>query len=519
MPARAARNFRQVSFVWRHWAAAIRRSVRPAPAATPASAAAPSPRRSAASSSAVTHAGVAYGLCRSTTRAVSAAGPAAITGWKTSRLSGRSRFWPTGRGGAADQLSRPHQAIPRKAGFPIVGRAITSASAGRTRRGDPPRPTGRPGSLEGALRKEEDASKMGLWNSRWLGVPYSPRSGGAAFLERAEVRKDDELVVRAAVLENRESERFFGVPLARRGIQPVWLEITNNGDAALPPAPRQPRPQLLSAPGGGVRQSFRIGRRLLGFGLLAWLFLPLLILLPFKVLAARIGQPADERLFPGTRHRLGPDPAGHTSWRALSSRPSTRARNNSPSGCWARPASRTSRFDSGARPQGRSRRQTLRRTRTRGGGGRVRRGRTPQAARRRCRAARRTGSGTVEGDPLNLVVVGDFDTILNGFGAAGTRRRRSACGSCWRTFKAFSLGSRYRYSPVSPLYVDGPQPGLRPAEGAADDQRAAAPAAVDDAAAVPGQAGLDRPDQPGHRRALHAEDLEPDHAQDRSRCR
>ena len=25
--------------------------------------------------------------------------------------------------------------------------------------------------------------------------------------------------------------------------------------------------------------------------------------------------------------------------------------------------------------------------------------------------------GTVEGDPLNLVVIGDFDTILNGFGA------------------------------------------------------------------------------------------------------
>jgi hypothetical protein len=33
---------------------------------------------------------------------------------------------------------------------------------------------------------------------------------------------------------------------------------------------------------------FHILRRLLGFGLLAWLFLPLVILLPFKILAARI---------------------------------------------------------------------------------------------------------------------------------------------------------------------------------------------------------------------------------------
>src|SRR5262249_17712711 len=27
--------------------------------------------------------------------------------------------------------------------------------------------------------------------------------------------------------------------------------------------------------------------------------------------------------------------------------------------------------------------------------------------------------------------------------------------SCWRTLKAFSLGTRYRYSPVSSLYVEG----------------------------------------------------------------
>jgi hypothetical protein len=64
-------------------------------------------------------------------------------------------------------------------------------------------------------------------------------------------------------------------------------------------------------------------------------------------------------------------------------------------------------------------------------------------------------SGEYEGDPLNLVAVGDFDTILNGFGARWDETETISLKSCWRVFKAFSLGSRYRYSPVSALYVAG----------------------------------------------------------------
>jgi hypothetical protein len=65
--------------------------------------------------------------------------------------------------------------------------------------------------------------------------------------------------------------------------------------------------------------------------------------------------------------------------------------------------------------------------------------------------------GTVEGDPLNLVVVGDFDTILSGFGARWDETEAITFKSCLRTFRAFALGSGYRYSPVSSLFVDGRQ--------------------------------------------------------------
>jgi hypothetical protein len=63
--------------------------------------------------------------------------------------------------------------------------------------------------------------------------------------------------------------------------------------------------------------------------------------------------------------------------------------------------------------------------------------------------------GTVAGDPLNLVAIGNFGAILSGFGARWDETEVISLKSCLRTFLAFSLGNRYRYSPVSALYVTG----------------------------------------------------------------
>src|SRR5581483_12015116 len=63
----------------------------------------------------------------------------------------------------------------------------------------------------------------------------------------------------------------------------------------------------------------------------------------------------------------------------------------------------------------------------------------------RCTQNRR---GTVEGDPLNLVAIGDFETLLTGFGGRWDETETITLKSCWKTFKAFALGSEYRYSPV-----------------------------------------------------------------------
>ena len=76
--------------------------------------------------------------------------------------------------------------------------------------------------------------------------------------------------------------------------------------------------------------------------------------------------------------------------------------------------------------------------------------------------------GTENGDPLNLVLVGDRSDLISAF----TRRQWHpteiiSFGSLWRTFRSFVAGSRYRYSPISPLYLYG-----RPQDAAAQKARA-----------------------------------------------
>jgi len=64
--------------------------------------------------------------------------------------------------------------------------------------------------------------------------------------------------------------------------------------------------------------------------------------------------------------------------------------------------------------------------------------------------------GSEQGDPLNLVLIGKSTDILPAFirrNWHGTEKIWSE--SLWRTITSFMQGSRYRYSPISPLYVFG----------------------------------------------------------------
>jgi len=61
--------------------------------------------------------------------------------------------------------------------------------------------------------------------------------------------------------------------------------------------------------------------------------------------------------------------------------------------------------------------------------------------------------GTENGDPLNLILIGSREDISSAFVRRGWLPAEQTYGTAvWKTIKSFLFGSRYRYSPVSPLY-------------------------------------------------------------------
>ena len=64
--------------------------------------------------------------------------------------------------------------------------------------------------------------------------------------------------------------------------------------------------------------------------------------------------------------------------------------------------------------------------------------------------------GTENGDPLNIVVIGDLDDVYHAFMRAGWDETETIYrASAIKTGISFIFGGRYRYSPVSALYVFG----------------------------------------------------------------
>lgn len=60
------------------------------------------------------------------------------------------------------------------------------------------------------------------------------------------------------------------------------------------------------------------------------------------------------------------------------------------------------------------------------------------------------------GDPLNLVIVGDFYNVASAFVRRGwVPAEETYSSAIWKTIKSYFFGSRYRYSPVSSLYFSG----------------------------------------------------------------
>jgi len=68
---------------------------------------------------------------------------------------------------------------------------------------------------------------------RVFAIVYAPQPGLRTFLTRGQTQESPLAQVTVAVLSAQESQRLFGVPLACRSIQPVFLRIVNRHSTPL----------------------------------------------------------------------------------------------------------------------------------------------------------------------------------------------------------------------------------------------------------------------------------------------
>jgi len=249
------------------------------------------------------------------------------------------------------------------------------------------------------------------------------------FMSRAEVRQQGAVTVRAAVLTDDESERYFGASLADQGIQAVWLSVDNGGDLLLRFLPIVTDPNYFSAP--------EVERQLRSW----W---------PGSAnasIAAVVAQAPLPNVIPQKRsaagfvftHREGGLKLLEVGFET--DRQMLRFRFVLPVGGSSYAIEKVD-FGSIYRP-GAIEAVNLAMLRE-------------KLARLHCCTTDKTGNSN--GDPLNIVVVGHGIDALFAFIGRGWRLDEPFdLYSIYRTTRAFLFGSEYFNAPVSPLYVFGRQ--------------------------------------------------------------
>ena len=287
---------------------------------------------------------------------------------------------------------------------------------------------------------------------RWLLIPYSPRPDARGFLDSVRTQVRDDLEVRVAVLDDAESRKFFGVPMARRSIQPVWVHVVNRS--------KQPYrlqfvaldPNHFSPLEAAALNHYKGVRRLLGFGFLAWLFLPLLILLPIKLFAVRRANRTIDAFFLEHAFRMRPisaggEQAGFVYTNLSEGNKIVLVRLLGPGGFQD--------FEFSVQVEGLRTDYLRREFDTVHAADELTEVDIPALRQYLVAAPQATNNrgGRRTGDPVNLVVVGDFPIVLAAFGARWDETEVISLATCWKTTRAFLTGAEYRYSPVSGLFL------------------------------------------------------------------
>ncbi|MBC7820232.1 MAG: LssY C-terminal domain-containing protein [Planctomycetaceae bacterium] len=318
---------------------------------------------------------------------------------------------------------------------------------------------------------------------RLFTTPYRPQPLLRSFLSRGQTQEGSSARVTVAVLDAAESEQVFGVPLARRGIQPVYLRVENRGTVPLRLHLVSINPNYFTALEAAAVNHFSIAKRLSAFGFMSWLILPLLPLIPLKLITAHWANLRMDDCFRSQAFRLQPILPGESSEGFVFTPLDAGTKivhvylhatgESLDQAVKDLETSETALADHIARLQVTSQSDVsltfsiavpgiaadyLRRDFAAiNPPGSLVDCDVPTLVKRLVAmpATTTNRAGTRTGDPVNLVVIGEFATLLSALVARWDESETITLATCWKTATAFLLGSEYRYSPVSPLYLFG----------------------------------------------------------------
>lgn len=274
-------------------------------------------------------------------------------------------------------------------------------------------------------------------------------------MQRAQTQTRDDLTVTLTVLSNKESKKFFGTALAKRGIQPLWLEIDNRSDSTYFLIPRNIDPDYYPAEEAAYLAHYRHTRQLFESGLLAVLFLPLLALIPVNFFLIRAANRKMDGIFnevsmisyviqPGMKHEgflytSVDQGAKHVKIDLIGDK-NRAVFNFALTVPGMKPDYTTKDFANRYREEA-----IVEYTDE---------DFPKQLATLPCCATNK--KGTKSGDPLNLVVIGELEDLIAIFASSGwDETDKLTLRSGLSMAKAFLTGENDRYSPISQLYYNG----------------------------------------------------------------
>ena len=309
---------------------------------------------------------------------------------------------------------------------------------------------------------------------RLFATGYSPEPQLRTFLSRGHTQETSLAEVTVAVLSAQESRQLFGVSLASRSIQPVFLHVVNRHAAPLRLNALDIDPHYYTPLEAASINHFSIIKRLSAFGIAAFYFLPLVALLPLKLLTGawanrRMDACFTTQAFPLRPILPGENVTGFIYTTLDAGSKTVRVRLSSTGGLGAddglfrlnhRATDRVGQVVdlTFVIPVPGLATDSLHQDFSRF---------FPASTTIACNelelaeklldmpAATTNKEGVRSGDPVNLVVIGALTTVLSACTARWDECETLTLNTCWKTFRAFVFGDEYRYSPVSPLHLFG----------------------------------------------------------------